>query len=211
MTNKLIKETLEERIECSLEDFKEIEKPFFLFNELLNYLNNFDFDKFKKDLKAEFINGLELSLERYKDNEQPKINGYLIEHDNHFTSDSWANTYGITLKEEDGDLSTEYTNIFHETVGPMNLTLYFLDQLEKLSDYETKYSNLFNTEVFCNEIDGYDDFISIYFTRGYLAIHEVLTELYNDKFFEKINFEDKFVFLIGQHDMNNEEIIFTNQ
>ena len=132
-----------------------------------------------------------------------------------------ATAYGIgkwkdyQVETDKFDISFNY-DFASEFYACPRIKLNFLDSLEALDYYnlpekytknnlnfdEIKIGEIIEVDEF-NDIEdqfGYQEIIELHKYQGMLAIHDVLLGLDSRREFESLNYKDKFMFLIDEHD-----------
>lgn len=196
-----------------------------LFRAVLNDVHRFDFATYKERLYRELLVNMEawwINTEKGIQQEQP-LDAILFEYDNFFLKDCKALAYGIwkwkdqKVQTDQFDMGSNYdfTTGFHAVPA---ISVNFFDSLKAL-----EYDNLppkFKNEVLTSNaiaaqlekygyiklaraVDEYEEYyqlIKLHQYKGMIAIHEVLCTLDQEKAFETLNYNDNFMFLIGEHD-----------
>ncbi|MGX7666687.1 hypothetical protein [Flavobacterium pedocola] len=187
-------------------DFESTENVDDFFKKIFDQLKDYDFDKYKKKLKQEILDGIQYSLKHSTDDPR-KLNAIHFEYGSFYhEKDTQANPYGIITDEpieiELGQIDFGETyEVVYDYYGPNPITLSFYDNLEQL-DYDNlpeEYQETLEDEGEYG-IDGYIEVDNAYTFAGYYAVHEVLLELDNEGAFEIINYDKGFIFTIGLHD-----------
>ena len=121
--------------------------------------------------------------------------------------------YQIQTDKFDMGHDYDFTTAFYSSPG---ISLDFFDSLgaldhdnlpEKFKDTTIDFDELKIGEPIevdgLNDIEdllGYQEIIELHKLQGMLAIHDVLLELDSRREFESLNYKDKFMFLINEHD-----------
>lgn len=204
MKNDQIKSYLVSQRDEYKRDFKAIRNKEIIFQEAYAALETFDFGAYKIKLEAE----IRLNLKAWWTNpeegilKEEELYAILFEYDHFFDKDVEAYAYGIgewkdyEAQTEEFDMGWDYdfTTAFYSTDG---LTLNFFDPLEKLDEpnLPDKYKD---TEI--DDLNGFQELIELYKLNGMIAIHEVLKKMDEAGEFEELNYRNKFMFIIDEHD-----------
>ncbi|GLR16167.1 hypothetical protein [Portibacter lacus] len=200
--NKEIKQNLERRLAESLNSFKSIKDKEPIFESLFTEFQSFNFETYKKQIEQEIQKNL---AEWWTNPEQgiiptEELFAILFEYDYFFQKDVEATSYGIgawkdfKIQTDEFDMGFDYdfTTEFYACPG---ISVNFFNPLEILdhNNLEEKYSDI-------EELDGYDDIIQLFKTKGMISIHEVLERLDSEGIFNSLNCKENFMFIIDEHD-----------
>ncbi|WP_298903460.1 hypothetical protein [uncultured Psychroserpens sp.] len=155
-------------------------------------LMSFDFESYKVKLKEEIHRKLSSVWTNVENgiNPEQKLDAILLEHyiPNQLNLEAYA--YGI-IEWEERDVN--------DVDVDMGCSYDFADGLEQdegiTLDFFNPYVEIINDE----SIDDYK-LAHCYRLKGFIAIHEVFYELYKQNTFNKINMNDEFYILVGEHD-----------
>jgi len=223
MTNKLIRKNLIKRIESCLSTLNSISDLDSYLKDIFKNLNKFDFNKYKQSVETEILENLnEWWTNKDKGiKKEEELFAILFEYDYFFRKNVEATAYGIgkwkdyQVETDKFDMSFNY-DFASEFYACPGIKLNFFDSLEAL-DYsnlpekyitnnlnfdEIKIGEIIEVDEF-NDIEdqfGYQEIIELHKYQGMLAIHDVLLELDSRREFESLNYKDKFMFLINEHD-----------
>ena len=156
----------------------------------LKALLNFNFNKYKENLKSEIKRNLRTIWTNHENgiNRDQKLDAILFEYQVADSINLKAIGYGIidwNEKEVDNvdvDMGYDYdfADGFEQVEGiTLNFFDSYLDSLESDQDFRLA---------------------DCYRLKGTIAVHEIFWELHQENEFEKINKNDEFYFLLGEHD-----------
>lgn len=223
MTNELIRKNLIKRKESCLSTLNSIPDLDSYLKKILKNLNGFDFNKYKQNVEKEILD----NLKEWWTNpdkgikKEEELFAILFEYDYFFQKNVQATAYGIgewkdyQVQTDKFDMGFDYdfTTKFYACPG---VKLNFFDSLEAL-DYANlpeKYTNnnlnfeelkireFIEVDEF-NDIEnqlGYQEIVELHKYQGMLALQDVLLKLDSRKEFESLNYKDKFMFIIDEHD-----------
>ncbi|WP_406685283.1 hypothetical protein N1F78_06040 [Seonamhaeicola sp. MEBiC1930] len=191
--------------------------------DILKNLNRFDFNRYKQNVEKEILENLKewwTNTDKGIKKEE-ELFAILFEYDYFFQKNVEASAYGIgewkdyQAKTDKFNMGFDY-DFATEFYACPGIKLNFFDSLEALdySNLPEKYTNnnlnfdeikigeIIEVDEF-NDIEdllGYQEIVELHKYKGMLAIHDVLLELDSRKEFESLNYKDKFMFLIDEHD-----------
>jgi hypothetical protein len=205
MRNIKITQSLITKKEISFKNLNQTQQLNPLFKELFESIQEYDFESYKNNLKDEIQNNLEIWWTNPKNgiNLTEKLSAIMFEFTNYFyEKNPEAESYGLK-SFKNHHLHTD-NFILSEIDDSSNfcamggLTLPFLNQfIEKL------FLNELPTELKKEdreEIKGYKDLLDFYLYSGFEIINKAFLELNQQELFNKINKQDKFLFIIQSHD-----------
>ncbi|WP_298758301.1 hypothetical protein [uncultured Psychroserpens sp.] len=155
-------------------------------------LMSYDFDSYKANLEKEIKTNLTSVWTNVENgiNPEQKLDAILFEYYIPNELNLEAISYGIIDWEE--------RDVNHVDVD-MGFSYDFADGLEQEEGIALDFFNPY-VEIINNEsIDDYK-LAHCYRLKGLIAIHEVFFNLYKQNTFEKINTNNEFYFLVGEHD-----------
>ena len=206
MENQKIREKLTNNRDEYLNAFNSISNPDKLLKDLFKDLENFNFETYKIKLKKE----IEKNLKEWWTNSKIGIKndeglfGILFEFDSYYyMKNVEATAYGINKWEnfkvyaDEFDMGYDY-DFATEFYALPGITLNFLDSLNKLDD--KKLSENYKQVTDLSDIEGHFELMELYKFEGFIAIHQVLTDLNKIGAFEVLNYKNGFMFMIGEHD-----------
>ena len=204
MKNEKIKSNLiklEKEYTLKLKSFFDLDK---LVDDLLNELENFDFESYKVKLKKELIENLNQWWINPKKGivKEEELFAILLEYGHFFSKEVEAEAYGIgewkdykvQFNKFDMGFDYDFTTEFYASPG---ITLDFFDSLEKL-DYSNLPEKYEDDDII--DVKGFYELVELYKVKGYLAIHNVLLEMDSEGSFETLNYKNNFMFIIDEHD-----------
>jgi hypothetical protein len=223
MTNELIRKNLIKRKESCLSTLNSISDLDSYLKDILKNLNRFDFNKYKQNVEKEILENLKewwTNADKGIKKEE-ELFAILFEYDYFFQKNVEATAYGIgewkdyQVQTDKFNMGFDYdfTTEFYACPG---IKLNFFDSLEAL-DYanlpekytnnnlnfdEIKIGEIIEVDEF-NDIEdqlGYQEIIELHKYQGMLALQDVLLKLDSRKKFESLNYKDKFMFIIDEHD-----------
>ncbi|MEK6153941.1 hypothetical protein WIW50_11800 [Flavobacteriaceae bacterium 3-367] len=197
--NKDIENLIKIELDGAISEYKSSDKyteTESVFNELMNY----NFDRYKRKLKTEIQKKLKRIWTSPKKgiNPEQKLDAFLFEHYFPEVKDHKADIYGIIDWEEkklDG------------LIIDMGFSYDFADGLEQDSGITMQFYNPFVKNDLGKSF--YKDGILItedtelakcFQLKGMISIHQVFNELNDENAFDRINKNDEFYVLFGEHD-----------
>lgn len=196
-----------------------------LFIELKPFLKS---SKFLKNIFKEFST---FNLETYQDNleteikenllewwlnpekgivKEEKLYAILFEFDTTWWNDRDASSYGIhewddfKLYEADFEMGYHY-DFASEFYAMPGLTLNFYDCFGFLDD-DANLKKKHKKGKYL-DIDGFEKLAEYVKYAGYVKVQETFHKLHQEKVFKKINKMDKFMFIIGEHDIETNPLL----
>lgn len=177
-----------------------------LFVEVLQKLDVFDFENYKKNTAHE----IETHLTEWWTNPSKGINpdeviySILFEYDYYLAKNVQAHSYGIVSWEDfklhtksfDMGYSYDFAEGFEANPG---ISLNFFDNLEVFNGRDNLPDDIDEYEL--AYMEGYQELLKLYLFSGLVALNEVFKSLNEKGIFKKINTKKGFMFMIGEHDM----------
>jgi predicted DNA-binding WGR domain protein len=209
--NEKITNYLRAQLDSYKGKLKAIKEPKQLILELLQKLEQFDFEAYKRKTEKEIEDNLsEWWTNPTKDiNPEETVFSILFEYDYYYAKDVEANSYGIVswenFRQHTKSFDMGYDYDFAEGFEAMpGLTLNFFDNLEVLD-----WSKRSDEEEDLYEIEGFQDLLKVYLFSGLVALNEVFIKVDKKGIFKKINSKKGFMFMIGEHDMGEVYPLYT--
>ncbi|MEP2280659.1 hypothetical protein [Maribacter sp.] len=199
LSNEEIGIQLQTELDTAIAEYKSSNK-FELTEKVFNELMSFNFARYQRRLKRDVSKKIKrLWINPKKGiNPEQKLDAFLFEHDFPKTKNQEAELYGI-VEWENKEIQS--------VVVDMGYSYDFADGLEQMSGIKTQFFNPFvknklGKEYYENSILVTDDkeLAKCFQLKGVLAIHEVFTELNRQGAFDLINKNDRFCFMLREHD-----------
>lgn len=177
-----------------------------LFVEMLEKLEQFDFEDYKKNVGQTIeINLIEWWTNPAKGiNPEEIVSSILFEYDSYLAKDVEASAYGIVswenfkLHTKSFDMGCDYDFAEGFEASP-GIKLNFFDNLEIFNNWDNLPDDIDGNDLYYME--GYQELLKTYLFSGLTCLHEVFKALSERGIFKKIKSKKGFMFMIGEHDM----------
>ncbi|WP_179374912.1 hypothetical protein [Winogradskyella wichelsiae] len=199
LSNEEIGNQLKSELEIAISEYKSSNK-FKKTEKVFNKLMSYDFDEYKSDLKKKVVKKIKKRWTNPKEgiNPEQKLDAILFEHEFPQEKDQKTKLYGI--------INWKKETIKHVKVK-MGFSYDFADGLEQIKGLKTQFFNPFvkkklGKSYYENGVLITEDreLAKCFQLKGIIAIHEVFNELNDKNAFDKINKNENFHFVFGEHD-----------